>query len=242
MSNSENYTKIKSIPVCAYANNESIVSFIIPEQIRTIRKAAFWGCKNLKTVELPPTCRKISKSLFQGCTNLEEIMIPEGVEKIEDYAFFGCKALCHVVIPDTVKSIGIGAFADCDQLKKDDALAERKADAFSVPFETLVSNNAPYAFIGLYYMINGKLICHKYPCSEEGEILITNEQERYQISFDSEIIWEFMPIENKGEISLSSLPHGSVRFDGSRIVIACHNPGVETDELRRQVRKEFGWW
>lgn len=232
--------KTRSIPEYAYANNNALVSVIVPDKVRVIHDGAFFGCYNLETIKLPQKLRNIRRSLFQGCTNLREIIIPDSVERIDDFAFFGCKALQRIVIPNTVKLIGIGAFAGCDQLDSHIIPEEMRTNAFSVPFKTTVSDELPFVFTGLYYVVNGKLISYKYPCNRKGEILLSDEQEKYQISFDYRLIWNILPEKDRENLSLDGIPNGLVQYNGNDLRISFHNISSEKNDIRRQVFKEFG--
>lgn len=232
--------KTRVIPEYAYANNNALVSVMVPDKVRAIRDGAFCGCCNLETIKLPPKLRAIRRSLFQGCTNLREIIIPDSVERIDDFAFFGCKALQRIVIPNTVKLIGIGAFAGCDQLDSHIIPEEMRTNAFSVPFKTTVSDEQPFVFTGLYYVVNGNLISYKYPCNRKGEILLSDEQEKYQISFDCRLIWNLLPEKGRENFSWGTIPHGMVQYNGNDLRISFHNISGEKDDIRRQVFKEFG--
>ena len=91
----------------------SVTSVVINENVTTIGRSAFYGCRSLTSVMLPDSLTSIGESSFQYCDNLTNVTIPAGVVNIDRYAFFDCKELKNLTIPDGVRNIGEGAFAHC---------------------------------------------------------------------------------------------------------------------------------
>ena len=85
-------------------------------KVYTIKKGAFSGCVNLKSVVIPNGVTAIEENTFFGCTSLTEVTIPDGLTSIGENAFSGCASLESVVIPDSVMSIGDYAFSMCESL------------------------------------------------------------------------------------------------------------------------------
>ena len=71
------------------------------------------GCKN--TV-IPGNVTSIGKSAFWGCSGLTSITIPNSVTSIGVIAFEYCSGLTSITIPNSVTSIGEGAFSRCSGL------------------------------------------------------------------------------------------------------------------------------
>ena len=70
----------------------------------------------IKELVIPNNVTSISKYAFYGCSKLTSIEIPNGVMNIGEYAFYGCPMLTFVIIPNSVKSIGSDAFGLCFNL------------------------------------------------------------------------------------------------------------------------------
>ena len=95
---------------------EEITKITLPETVRYIENAAFWGCKSLVSVNIPNGVEKICDNTFADCTALEKITIPNSVKSIERRAFYNCNSLRFLEIPEIVEVIGDNAFALCDAL------------------------------------------------------------------------------------------------------------------------------
>ena len=95
---------------------EAITKITIPETVRYIESAAFWGCKSLVSVNIPNGVEKIRDNTFADCPVLERITIPSTVKVIERRAIYGCTALRFLVIPEGVEVIDANAFSGCDAL------------------------------------------------------------------------------------------------------------------------------
>ena len=95
---------------------EAITKITLPETVRYIESAAFWGCKSLVSVNIPDGVEKIRDNTFADCSVLERITIPSTVKVIERRAIYGCTALRFLVIPEGVELIDANAFSECDAL------------------------------------------------------------------------------------------------------------------------------
>ena len=107
-----------------YLNNKLVADLVIPAEITTFDRYAFYNCIDLEsiTVESSNTVYKsegnclIEKQtdrLVLGCKNSE---IPDYVKTIGSSAFEGCKGLTSIEIPSEVDFIGFYAFANCVDL------------------------------------------------------------------------------------------------------------------------------
>lgn len=84
--------------------------------VKTAGEHAFAGNQNVTEFKLPDTLTSIGKGAFQGDTALTSVIIPEGVKQIKDETFLNCMSLANVFLPDTVTSIGVRAFYNCNQM------------------------------------------------------------------------------------------------------------------------------
>ncbi|MBO5681111.1 MAG: leucine-rich repeat domain-containing protein, partial [Lentisphaeria bacterium] len=91
-------------------------TYIVPDDVTTLPYAAFYYCKNLKTIKLHNGIKSISPSVFNSCASLRVMQLPTGMTSIPGSLFLYCSSLKYVTIPDTVKVIGDLAFFGCYQL------------------------------------------------------------------------------------------------------------------------------
>ena len=83
---------------------------IIPNNVTSIGKHAFYGCSGLYSVAIPNSVTSIGNYAFSGCSGLTSILIPSNVTNIGSNAFSSCSGLISVSIPSSVTSIGNWAF------------------------------------------------------------------------------------------------------------------------------------
>ena len=117
----EYFTSLTAIDDNAFYYCDNLVSIVIPKNVKTIGKSAFYpsttaGSSNssLASVVLPDGLVSIGANAFQSCANLQNITIPQSVLTIEDFAFHSCKKLTSVTV--TNGTIGKSAFSFCDNL------------------------------------------------------------------------------------------------------------------------------
>lgn len=96
-------------------------SSTIPNTVKRIGHAAFYGCKDLKAIYIPDSVTDISNQVFEGCTDLTSIVVAKGNPVYDSRE--NCNAIIRTetntlevgcastVIPNSVTSIGDGAFA-----------------------------------------------------------------------------------------------------------------------------------
>lgn len=75
----------------------------LPEGVKSIPPALFYGCENLEVIELPSSLREIDTLAFSGC-NIEEIDLPDNL-RILDYSAFLRTKIESITIPENVKEI-----------------------------------------------------------------------------------------------------------------------------------------
>lgn len=87
----KNQTELMSYPP-AKASDE----YTVPETVRTIKTAAFYGAENLKNIVLSNNLEIIQENAFSLCKKLETINIPSKVSDIQNYAFSPCESLTSI--------------------------------------------------------------------------------------------------------------------------------------------------
>ena len=97
--------------------NKKIMSYIIPDNVTSIRDGAFDGCSCLSSFAISDSVTSIGDFAFFNCSSLSSLVIPDSVTSIGDGAFFNCSSLSSLVIPDSVVSIGDGEFRGCSSLR-----------------------------------------------------------------------------------------------------------------------------
>ena len=97
--------------------NKKIMSYIIPDNVTSIRDGAFDSCSCLSSFAISDSVTNIGDFAFFNCSSLSSLVIPDSVTSIRDGAFFNCSSLSSLVIPDSVVSIGDGAFRGCSSLR-----------------------------------------------------------------------------------------------------------------------------
>ena len=119
--------------------NDTVTSVVIPEDVETIEKYAFYNCSELTKVTLPESCKQIGGMAFEKCAKLESINCDK-VKIIENNAFNKCTSLADVgetklsgvyaignlafsgaplksVSLDNLSRIGTSCFKDCTNLE-----------------------------------------------------------------------------------------------------------------------------
>lgn len=86
--------------------------------VTEIRKNAFAGNKNVKTVTLGKNIKTIGAGAFKGCRNLTSVKFPSGLDTIGKNSFSDCKKLKKVSLPNSTKKIGTAAFKNCKALEQ----------------------------------------------------------------------------------------------------------------------------
>lgn len=105
------FTGLTEIEEEAFSQCKSLISVIIPDNVRTIGAKAFWKCDKLKNVSIHENSKLLS--------------IEGGVAKNGSYyesigAFAYCTSLEKMRIPSQLQVIGVGAFYECRSLKEVD--------------------------------------------------------------------------------------------------------------------------
>lgn len=142
------------IPNGAMSGKESLVSLILPDQLKYIRgesgggvgRGAFSYCTNLSgSLILPEGLIGLEHAAFRGCVSLNgQLSLPSTLEFIGhkggydpywDGVFYGCGFVCELKLPDSLTEIGMGAFSDCKglygELRLPHSLKSLGASAFS---------------------------------------------------------------------------------------------------------------
>lgn len=113
---------IRDLPVTAldhsiFADNPTIKSVILPENLEEIGNFTFSFCKSLEKIEFPPTVKSMGKRCFQHCVRLEEVIFPEGLTTLKRECFRQCSSLKRVYLPKSLTLLEDCIFEDCASLE-----------------------------------------------------------------------------------------------------------------------------
>lgn len=108
------------IPVYAFQGKLSLISIMLPDNLKAIGRKAFSDCKSLSgNISFPEGLETIAAGAFMNCTNLSSISFPSTLVTLgqengtlySDGAFANCTGLCcEIVIPEKMESIGPNTF------------------------------------------------------------------------------------------------------------------------------------
>ena len=70
-----------------YVDNKEVVDLVIPNDISTIKKFAFYGCKSIKSLKIHDQVTSIGKCSFYQCSSLTSVTIGKGVKSMGSNAF-----------------------------------------------------------------------------------------------------------------------------------------------------------
>ena len=100
-----------------YSYKTSICEIIIGDDITSIGRYSFTGCKSLTSLKLGDSLEVIGDYAFSQCSALKSLELPDSLTKIGPNAFAQCSSLSGtLVIPDSVTTIEGNAFSDCSAL------------------------------------------------------------------------------------------------------------------------------
>ena len=101
-----------------FASGLPIKTFSVPNNIKTIYRAAFLNCSNLENITLHDGLINLKGRCFENCIRLKNIVIPKSVQSISQGVFLGCINLNNVVFNGSVSYIGDFTFNNCNALKE----------------------------------------------------------------------------------------------------------------------------
>lgn len=110
------------IPDYAFREKSSLISIILPDNLKSIGYLAFSGCKSLSgNISFPEGLGSIAAGAFMNCVNLSSTSFPSTLVSLgqdndmlmlySEGAFANCTGLCcEIVIPEKMESIGANTF------------------------------------------------------------------------------------------------------------------------------------
>ena len=125
---------VTSIADGALADNYTITSLTVGDNVKTIGDKAFRNCSVLTSVTIPNSVKSIGENLFQSSKALEKVTLSNELTTIPNLTFSWCSALKTVTMGNKVTSIGEYAFSNCkaiESINLSDSLERIGAYAFS---------------------------------------------------------------------------------------------------------------
>lgn len=107
-------TNIAGDELIIYTTGSADESYKVPDEIKTIKSAAFASASNLKTIDLN-LVEKVSEDAFKGA-GLTHVIVPATVKTIESGAFSSMNAINSIILMGTT-SVFDGAFDGNNNLK-----------------------------------------------------------------------------------------------------------------------------
>ena len=78
--------------------NTEITDLVIPNNVTSVKFAAFLGCSSLASVIIPNSVTSIGKSAFCYCSGLNSVTIGNSVTSISEFVFYDCSNLTSVTV------------------------------------------------------------------------------------------------------------------------------------------------
>lgn len=107
---------VTSIGHTSFNGTTHVKNIRLSNSLTTIPEYSFCYCGNatdgIKSLVIPKNVRTIEKSAFYTARITESIILNEGLEYIKEYAFYSaCRSAYEITFPKTLKNIGKYAFA-----------------------------------------------------------------------------------------------------------------------------------
>ncbi len=107
------FVDVKVIPSMAFCGNLNIVQVVCDENVKTIEKYAFYGCRSLRRLIMPGV-EIVEDYTFFECDALKDVECGK-LERIRDGAFTSCNSLSSINLP-SAKVVERDTFFDCTAL------------------------------------------------------------------------------------------------------------------------------
>ncbi len=108
---------IRKVEKAAFYGGSRLSSVRLPESLQSVADLAFYGCSSLQTLTLSEGLTEIGDQAFWGCSSLQTLALPEGLTGLGDEAFYGCSSLQTLTLPEGLTEIGTYAFWGCSSLQ-----------------------------------------------------------------------------------------------------------------------------
>lgn len=108
--------KLKYIGDAAFWGNENLYGELyLPHQLSYLGEGAFYGCRSLSgSLSIPQTITEIKNFTFHTCGFNGTLHLHDGITSIGEHAFYTCRFKGELNLPQKLKVINNGVFQDCD--------------------------------------------------------------------------------------------------------------------------------
>lgn len=97
--------------------NTYLTHVTMPNSLTSIGASAFSNCIQMKEIVIPTNVRTIGKYAFYYCYAADSgVTIPEGITELQEYTFAACRKVPSVILSSTITSIGNRCFNGCTGL------------------------------------------------------------------------------------------------------------------------------
>ncbi len=100
-----------------FPDHHEATSYTVPDTVKLIGEAAFYGCENLSAITISEGVTEIGAEAFYWCTGINSIFIPDSVVKVGKDAFHGCNKMKSVSMGFGLSEISEGMFGWCFELE-----------------------------------------------------------------------------------------------------------------------------
>jgi len=107
-----NDAPVNAIAEGAFKQILTITKVVIPSNIKTIEKQAFYGCKGIAELDLGNGVETIANEAFRSAA-MSTLLIPSSVKTIEDEAFYNTASLASITFSEGLETLGEDAFNGC---------------------------------------------------------------------------------------------------------------------------------
>ena len=112
----EEGSALTEIGESAFKGCSDLESFVIPANVKTIRKSAFRGCSKLKSLVIPSKVSTIEEDAFSDCANLKNVTFEKGSELWYLNRIFVNTPITELTVK-SVSGINSDAFSNSSTLK-----------------------------------------------------------------------------------------------------------------------------
>lgn len=101
-----------------FLNEVEVTDLVIPNDITSVRKNAFSGCKSIFKLSVHDNVTSIDDYAFYKCPNLKTIDFGNNVSSIGEYCFCMCRSIEELALPKSLQTLKRGALQSLDKLTK----------------------------------------------------------------------------------------------------------------------------
>lgn len=108
---------VRSIGRRAFYKCTGLKSIVVPKGVTFIGDYAFFGCENMRAVSLPESLTEIGYNVFSQCHGLTSIQLPSRLKTLPLCTYSNCNGLVNIAVPETIEVIDQYAFSECSNLR-----------------------------------------------------------------------------------------------------------------------------